>query len=401
MISRRSFLGAGALGLGAAGLGFGAARLTPSASSEPVPFRGQHQSGILTPAQQQMILVAFDMTATLREDLIDLLTKWTTAAERMQAGELINTPKARRDVPPDDTGEAMGYSAASLSITFGFGASLFEHSTKGDRYQLAHRMPEPLRGGIPRMSAEYLNQDASHGDLIIQICGEDPMVVLHALHQFKRIAFGLASVRWVQLGYGRTSSTSEDQETPRNLFGFKDGTSNIVAEEPDSELNKHLWISDGSWADGGSYLCLRKIKMMMEVWDELSLDTQENVFGRDKNEGAPLSGGEEFTPPEFQHPAMDPKSHVTLMHPSNNGGARMLRRGYNYTEGIDYLGRLNAGLVFIAYVANPQTNFIPVLSRMTDDLLTEYIQHVATGLYLVPGGIKEGDNFVGQALFDA
>ena len=183
--------------------------------------------------------------------------------------------------------------------------------------------------------------------------------------------------------------------------------SNIKAEDPASELDEHLWIQpgddQGAWASGGTYLCFRKIKMMMEVWDELALGEQERTIGRDKLEGAPLSGGEEFSAPDFHktsgaHTLINADSHVALMHPDNNRGRRMLRRGYNYLEGVDYLGRLDAGLFFIAFVRDPAEGFIPVLSRMSKDLLTEYLQHVASSVYLVLPGIGQGDAYVGQRL---
>ncbi|WP_018118398.1 iron uptake transporter deferrochelatase/peroxidase subunit [Corynebacterium mastitidis] len=399
-ISRRAMLLGTGVGAGGVLGGFALGRHAPAEGaslSGEVEFRGEHQSGILTPAQQQMLMVAFDVVATRREDLVALLETWTLAAERMQAGEPVNAPKARDDVPPDDTGEAMGLGAARLSVTFGFGASLFRED-----FGLANKCPAALREGIPRMAAEKIDEDRSHGDLVIQICAEDPMVVLHAMHQFKRLAFGTASVRWMQVGYGRTASTSTEQETPRNLFGFKDGTANIKAEDPQAELDKHLWIQPGdeagAWAAGGSYLCVRKIHMMMEVWDELILSEQQRIIGREKVGGGPMSGGEEFSAPDFGDGRIDAHSHLATVHPQHNGGARMLRRGYNYTEGLTELGRLQAGLFFIAYVRDPRTNFIPVLARMSEDLLTEYLQHTATGLYLVPPGIREGDAYVGQRL---
>ncbi|PFG28151.1 putative iron-dependent peroxidase [Corynebacterium renale] len=407
-VNRRQLLlggaGLGALAGVAAG-GFGLGRSQAQAEDVfmgAVDFRGEHQSGIVTPAQQQMIMVAFDMVADRRADLIDLLEKWTLAAERMQAGELVNDPKARDDVPPDDTGEAMDLAPAALTITFGFGATLFNHPEKGDRYGIADKCPEILAAGIPRMAAEKIDPAKSHGDLVVQICAEDPMVVLHAMHQFKRIAFGTASVRWMQLGYGRTSSTSKDQQTPRNLFGFKDGTGSLKGEDPAELLDGHVWIQpgddQGDWAAGGSYLCFRKIHMMMEVWDELVLNEQETIIGRNKIEGAPLSGGEEFTHPDFSTEDIAEDSHLAVVHPDNNGGAHMLRRGYNYTEGLTDLGRLDAGLFFIAFVRDPQVNFINILSKMAGDQLTEYLQHTATGMFICPPGIREGDTFVGQTL---
>ncbi|NYM78262.1 deferrochelatase/peroxidase EfeB, partial [Salmonella enterica subsp. enterica serovar Typhimurium] len=79
---------------------------------------------------------------------------------------------------------------------------------------------------------------------------------------------------------------SQAQETPRNLFGFKDGTANIMAEEKD-RLDEHVWVRDDSWMDGGSYLCARRIRMIFETWDREPLGGQEAIFGRTKRDGAP------------------------------------------------------------------------------------------------------------------
>lgn len=419
-VSRRQMLlgtsVAAALGLGA-GLGGGmflggrAPQVNAGADvlNQRHEFRGKHQSGIITPAQQQMHTVAFDVTTTRKSDLIALFKEWTLAAERMMNGNLVGEHKTFRDVPPDDTGETMDMGPAALTITFGVGATLFFDEKDHDRFGLGQKMPKPLALGIPRMAAEKLDEQHSHGDLIIQACAEDPMVAMHAIHNLTRIAFGRASVRWTQLGYGRTSSTSTAQATPRNLFGFKDGTSNIKGEEAESELDKQLWIqpSDeaGAWAAGGTYLCIRKIKQMMEVWDELILSEQENIIGRDKLVGAPLSGGQEFTAPDFAKtgkdgaPLIDPLSHVSKVHPDHHGGKRMLRRGYNYMEGNDKLGRLEGGLFFIAFVRDPQTHFVPALAAMRSDLMTEYLQHIATGLFLILPGLQAGEEYLGQSLF--
>jgi deferrochelatase/peroxidase EfeB len=414
-LSRRQFLGLSGLGTltlglgGAGGFAIGRRHAGEGVAAELMeksyPLRGAHQQGITTPTQQQMHSAAFDLVTSDREDVIALLADWTLAAERMTMGEPVADPSVSKDAPPVDTGETYGSGPAGLTITFAVGRSLFETEEGEDRFGLADRMPAALRDGIPKMAAENLDPARGGGDLLIQACSEDPMVNLHALHDLTRIAFGRATMRWTQLGYGRTSSTSTSQKTPRNLFGFKDGTSNIKGEEPESVLDEHLWIQpgddQGSWAAGGTYLCFRKIKMMMEVWDELALGEQERTIGRDKLEGAPLSGGEEFTVPDFSASAIDAKSHVALMHPDNNGGRRMLRRGYNYLEGVDYLGRLDAGLFLIAFVRDPAQGFIPVLSKMSQDLLTECLQHVASSVYLVLPGVGETDEYVGRGLFDA
>ncbi|WP_082034640.1 iron uptake transporter deferrochelatase/peroxidase subunit [Nigerium massiliense] len=416
-ISRRGVLagsGIAALGLGAGAVGgysLGGNRATTAADVMALsyPFRGEHQQGILTPQQQQMHTAAFDLVTDSRDDLIALLTEWTTAAENLTQGALVGQPRANREVPPDDTGETTDMGPAGLSITFGFGASLFETPSGKDRYGLASKRPANLLHAVPRMAGEKLDPSTCNGDLIVQACAEDPMVAMHAIHNLTRIAFGRASVRWGQLGYGRTSSTSKGQKTARNLFGFKDGTASLKGEDSQQLLTDNLWIQPGDPAGkyfaGGAYMGVRKISMFMEVWDELSLAEQERIVGRDKLEGAPLSGQREHDAPDFAAKdgdgrlAIDAGSHLAVVHPSHNGGARMLRRGYNFMEGNDPLGRLRGGLFFIAFGRDPHRNFISILSKMVGDAMTEYLQHTGSGLFICPPGLKPGEGFVGEAIF--
>jgi deferrochelatase/peroxidase EfeB len=310
------------------------------------------------------------------------------------------------DAPPDDTGEAIGLDPGNLTITFGFGPSLFSTNGK-DRFGLAGRRPDAL-ATLPLFPGDALVEAASNGDLCVQACSDDPQVAVHAIRNLTRIAFGRASLRWSQLGFGRTSSTTSSQVTPRNLFGFKDGTANLKAEDP-AKLTEFVWVqkaddSAAEWLANGSYLIARRINMTIEPWDRTSLREQEQVVGRSKQTGAPLSGGDEFTTPNFElegrgGPVIDVRSHVRLAHPSENDGAEMLRRGYNFTDGTDGLGRLDAGLFFIAFVRNPKTQYIPMQTRLSrDDLMMEYLQHRGSAIFAVPPGIAAG-GYVGSTLF--
>ena len=47
-------------------------------------------------------------------------------------------------------------------------------------------------------------------------------------------------------------------------------------------------------------------------------------------------------------------AHVRLAHPDCNAAPALLRRGYNFVDGSDGLGRLDAGLFFIAYQRDPR-----------------------------------------------
>ena len=311
------------------------------------------------------------------------------------------------EAPPDDTGEAIGLPPAGLTITFGFGPTLFHNDGK-TRFGLADRQPAALKR-LPHFPADKLDPLRSDGDLCVQACADDPQVAVHAVRNLARIAFGRAAIRWSQLGFGRTSSTSTSQATPRNLMGFKDGTMNVKAEEP-AAVDTHVWVpadvdSKGQWLAGGSYLVVRRINMTIEIWDRQPLSEQERIIGRTKAEGAPLTGGGEFSQPDFAlkgsdgEPLVATDAHVRMVHPDNNGGAKMLRRGYNFVDGSDGLGRMDAGLFFIAYMRDPRKQFIPIQMKLgLGDGLSEYIQHTGSALFAVPPGIAEGE-YVGQALF--
>jgi len=419
-VSRRWLLGAGAVGAAAVGVAAGA---TIASASEPesnpsegaaagaVPFRGEHQAGIVTPAQDRLHFAAFDVITDDREKLVELLQKWSAAAERMTEGHSAGTTGAMNgplDAPPADTGEAYGLPPSQLTITIGFGPTLFTKDGQ-DRFGLAERRPEALID-LPHFPADRLDPARSGGDLCVQACAHDPQVAVHAVRNLARIGFGVVSVRWSQLGFGRTSSTSTAQDTPRNLFGFKDGTANLKAEEPDL-LDEFIWVGKGddpaaAWMAGGSYLVSRRISMHIETWDRTSMREQETIFGRDKGEGAPLTGGTEFTEPDFdaEGPDGEPKialmSHVRLAHPDDNDGVQILRRGYNFTDGTDGLGRLDAGLFFIAFVRDPRTQYVPMQTKLSrDDLLMEYLVHTGSGLFAVPPGVTGPGRWVGQDLF--
>nr|WP_251051363.1 MULTISPECIES: iron uptake transporter deferrochelatase/peroxidase subunit [unclassified Microbacterium] len=410
-MSRRGLLGL-AIGGGVAGLAVGVGsglaggvalgRARAEADAQVAhEFFGSHQAGITTPVQDHLHFASFDMMPrTDRDDLISLLQDWSYAASRMAQGLEVSASGAvngSAQAPPDDTGEALGLPAAGLTITFGFGPGLFE-SEEGDRYGIASLRPAALKR-LPAFVGDDLDPQSSHGDLCIQACADDPQVAVHAIRNLSRIAFGRARLRWSQLGFGKTSRTTSAQATPRNLFGFKDGTANILADDA-AALADQVWVApndEPAWLTGGSYLVARKIAMLIETWDRVRLAEQDTIIGRDKGEGAPLSGGDEGTAPDFSDAALGENSHVRLAHPAQNGGVRILRRGYNYVDGNNDLGRLDAGLFFLSYQRDPG-QFISLQRRLSTDRLNEYIRHVGSGVWAIPAGVKPG-SYVGAELF--
>jgi deferrochelatase/peroxidase EfeB len=419
-VSRRraiALAGAGVAGVaGAAAAGgawatgtFGAGDDGHALAAGAVAFRGAQQAGIVTPAQDRLHFVAFDVITKDRARLVKLLREWTAAAERMTAGRdagAIGAVDGDQEAPPDDTGEAIGLPPSGLTLTIGFGPTLFRDATGTDRFGIAGKRPAAL-ADLPHFAGDALDPEISGGDLCVQACANDPQIAVHAIRNLARIGMGVLSVRWSQLGFGRTSSTSRDQATPRNLFGFKDGTRNLKAEDAPL-LRDHLWAQPGDGADwmaDGTYLVTRKIRMLIETWDRTSLREQEEIVGRHKGTGAPLGKADEFDEPDLAArrpdgtPALAENAHVRLAHPDTNDGARMLRRGYNFVDGSDGLGRLDAGLFFIAYQRDPRAAFVPVQRNLArHDTMNEYLRHVSSGLFACPPGVSGAGDFWGSSL---
>lgn len=411
-LTRRRLLaagGGGAIGLAVGGgVGFAVGRddddhaaETPGASV--ISVYGDHQAGIAETPQDRLVFAAFDVTTESKAVLADVLQQWTDAIVKMTAGDPVGPVAGHPLAPPADTGEAMGLPAAGLTVTVGFGPSLFD---KG-RIGLEGRRPTALRplGPLP---GEELIPTLSDGDICVQACANDPQVAFHAIRNLARIGRGVVVLRWTQLGFGRAAASDPDKETPRNLMGFKDGTNNIDAGDS-AKMNRFVWVGDAepqAWLRGGSYLVTRRIRMRIEGWDRANLDDQQVTIGRFKVSGAPLSGGAEHTPLKLDAKAKDgtpvipANAHVRLAAPEVNRDVEILRRGYNYTDGIDPdTGQLDAGLFFIAFQRDPHTQFAALQNRLgAGDALNEYILHTASGLFAVPGGIRKGE-FIGQSLF--
>jgi deferrochelatase/peroxidase EfeB len=419
-VSRRRLFGwfgagtAGVLAAGATGLTIGRSTAVETASSGSTPddaveFTGRHQAGIVTPAQDRLHFVAFDVTTDDRNELVDVLKAWTDAARRLTAGRdagPVGAVARERYAPPDDTGEAIGLPPSGLTLTIGFGPTLFETADGIDRFGLAARRPAPL-AELPAFAGDQLDPAIGGGDLCIQACANDPQVAVHAVRNLVRLGAGVVSVRWSQLGFGRTSSTSTGQATPRNLFGFKDGTNNLKAENRHA-LDRFVWVAEGDsgadWLAGGSYLVTRRIRMLIEPWDTSTLDEQHRTIGRAKGSGAPLGQREEFDPVDFTKQtdgefAIPENSHVFLANPTNSGAA-ILRRGYSFVDGSDGLGRLDAGLFFIAYQRDPATGFVQVQRNLRLDAINEYIRHTSSAVFACPPGVRGDGDWWGRLLFE-
>lgn len=386
----------GLLGLGASSRH----RPAPTAAQGAVPFYGAHQAGIATPTQDHLCLAAFDLTTDAVGELRLLLQQWTAAAEAITTGKLYTPMPQQEDQVPEDPGEALELGPARLTVTFGIGPGAFE------RTGLASRKPAELRS-LPPFPGDDLESARSGGDLCVQACADDPQVAFHAVHLLARVASGAAVPRWSQIGFGRTSSTSTSQKTPRNLMGFKDGTANIRTEESDA-MNRFVWVKRGdgpAWIAGGTYLIVRRIRMLFDVWDTTTLEGQERVFGRYKASGAPLGEASEYDPIDLHatrngEPVIPANAHIRLASPQYNAGQRILRRGYSYSEGTEAgTGDIDAGLFFIAFQRSPSRQFIPIQRRLAaEDALNHATVHTSSAIFVCPPGVAPG-GFIGEGLF--
>ncbi|MDF6019935.1 iron uptake transporter deferrochelatase/peroxidase subunit [Streptomyces sp. JH34] len=411
VVSRRRLIGsAGAAG--AAGLVLGAAggagtyaatreeeptALTAVGSTEAM-FHGKHQAGITTPLQARGHLVAFDLTPGAgRTEAAALMRRWSAVAKRLMAGEAAESGAGH------DTGVALDAGPSSLTVTFGFGRTFFT------RTGLTGRRPAAL-DPLPAFSSDHLDAKRSEGDLWVQIGADDALVAFHALRALQKEAGSTARVRWQMNGFNRTPGATARPMTARNLMGQVDGTNNPRPSE--SDFGKRIFVpsddaSASDWMANGSYAVVRRIRMLLDDWEELTVERQEQVIGRRKADGAPLSGGSENTAMDLDKAGPDGKllipanAHARISSPEKNGGAAMLRRPFSYHDGISDDGTPDAGLLFVCWQADPFKGFIPVQRKLDrGDALSPFVRHEASGLFAVPGGAGDGE-YVGQRLLEA
>jgi deferrochelatase/peroxidase EfeB len=397
-ISRRQLLaGAGAATAAAAVVGSGVAGAdtqTPPAEADAVPFDGVHQAGIITPEQDSLVFAVYDVTAADRASLADLLSTWTKAAKRMSAGRQLTGPDGSED-PPPDTGEALGLPPSRLTVTVGFGPSLFD-----DRFGLGPERPEALVD-LPAFAGDALDPTLTGGDICIQACADNAQVAFHAVHELTRLALGSATVRYIQTGFAR-SAAAGGQSAPRNLLGFHDGTGNLDTSDAQA-MRRFVWVDapHPKWMKGGTYLVARRIRIFLEAWDQSTLRQQEETIGRMKVSGAALGAASASDPVnlealgDYGQSVIPQSAHIRVAAPATNNGQAILRRGYSFMDGIDpTTGELDAGLFFMCFQKDPRDQYIPIQSRLAlNDALASYLLPTGSGIFACPPGAGPGDSW--------
>ena len=349
---------------------------------EEISFYGKHQAGITTPMQKNIYFVVLDLRTTDKNELIQLFKDWTDYSEKLVNGDLVKKDGSNALLPPSDTGETVGLNPYRLTLTFGVSASFLT------KLGLEKKRPKLFRN-LPAFPKEQLREQYTGGDIVIQACADDEQVAFHAIRNLIRKGRNKVTMKWSQSGF---AAIGDRMETPRNLFGFKDGTANVTTEK---DFDKVVWADSQDWMKNGSYMAVRRIIMHLETWDRTNLQEQENTFGRYKESGAPFGKQNEFDEVDLSLLPVD--SHVRL---AKEVDLPILRRSYSYSDGIDpKTGQFDAGLLFIAFQKDPDS-FVKIQTNLgEDDKMNEYVTHIGSGLFACFGGVKEG-GYIGQDLFE-
>lgn len=349
---------------------------------EEISFYGKHQAGITTPMQKNIYFVVLDLRTTDKNELIQLFKDWTDYSQKLVNGELVKKDGSNALLPPSDTGETVGLNPYRLTLTFGVSASFLT------KLCLEKKRPKLFRD-LPAFPKEQLREQYTGGDIVIQACADDEQVAFHAVRNLIRKGRNKVTMKWSQSGF---AAIGDRMETPRNLFGFKDGTANVTTEK---DFDKVVWADSQDWMKNGSYMAVRRIIMHLETWDRTNLQEQENTFGRYKESGAPFGKKNEFDEVDLSLLPVD--SHVRL---AKEVDLPILRRSYSYSDGIDpKTGQFDAGLLFIAFQKDPD-RFVKIQTNLgADDKMNEYVTHIGSGLFACFGGVKEG-GYIGQDLFE-
>jgi dye decolorizing peroxidase len=377
-VSRRRLLTGGAVaGVGAVA---GAVALSggnppgPAAAAAPldtgtatVAFHGPRQAGVAQDPPAHAAFVAFTLAAgTDKRALARMMRLLTDDAARLTRG-----------VPAlGDTDATLAVLPARLTVTVGFGPGLYRAAGL-----------EPPVAELPRFSIDRLERRWSGGDLLLQICADDPLTVAHTQRMLIKDTRPFAAVRWVQQGFRRSPGVQASEHTQRNVLGQLDGTANPRG----TEIDPAVWNPDGS-----TQLVIRRMRAEMEKWDLLAVADKENAVGRRLQSGAPLSGTQERDEPDFTAlddaglPRIPDFSHVTRAHVTDPR-LKILRRPYNYDGAPNALGHPDAGLIFAAYQRDIAEQFVPIQQRLADkDLLNEWITPIGSAVFAIPPGCAEG-----------
>lgn len=375
-------------------------------SGDRIPYHGPYQAGITTPRPSAGMIASFFVLAETLDDLERLFRTLTERIAFLTTGG--RQPDIDPKLPPAGSG-ILGPDVQpdALTITVSVGVSLFN-----EELGLARLKPRQL-AAMQAHPNDALDAALCHGDLSIQFCANTPDTNIHALRDIIKTLPDLLVMHWKQEGSVPPIPARPGQpaESARNFLGFRDGSAN-----PDSNdaalMDRLVWVHPGQgepdWATGGSYQAVRIIRNFVERWDRTPLGEQEAIMGRLKASGAPMDGGPtEYDVPDY---ARDPAgertpldAHIRLANPrtAQSDANLILRRPFNYSNGVTKSGQLEMGLLFICYQADLEAGFLTVQRRLDGEPLEEYIKPVGGGFFFTLPGISDARDWIGRSLIAA
>lgn len=354
------------------------------------PFHGPHQAGIATAPQAHGLFVAFDVKTDARrserETVAAIMRLWTVDAARLTRGA-----PALADTEPE-----LATRPARLTITVGLGIGLLDRiGPPGSR--------PPSARELPAFDVDRLEDRWCGGDLLLQICADDPVTVAHANRVLTKNVRSMAVPRWRQAGFRNARGADATGTTMRNLMGQVDGTANLTT----ADFDDLVWMSGQVHPGlaGGTLMVIRRIAMNLDTWDELDRQSKEFTVGRRLDTGAPLTGTRETDEPDFELarngiPVIPENSHVALAH-HRGTRERFLRRPYNYDDPAEPGQISNTGLIFATFQRDIDEQFLPVQRRLAQfDALNAWTTAIGSAVFVVPGGVRTPDDYLAQRLLE-
>jgi deferrochelatase/peroxidase EfeB len=337
----------------------------------------EHQPGIATPQLDHAAMASFDLSG----DLAELLRAWSREAEQLM--------RAR---------------PGAATATFGLGPTVFE------RAGLAGRRPVALRE-LPAFPGDAIDPAICGGDLLVMVCADAAASAAEALRRLVSVAGAAMTPRWRQDGFVHRE---RGRGPARDLLGFRDGTMNLRRGR---DFDRHVWVGQGDrpWMAGGTYMVVRRIRILIDDWERMTRAEQEAVVGRQRESGAPLGRRREFDPVPLEamrdgRPLIPLDAHARVATPRTNGGVALLRRSYSYDNGADASrgasaggggpsgGGRDAGLLFVCFQRDPRRQFVQIQRRLAEqDALSRFTRHVGSAVFAIPPGARPG-GFVGDSL---
>ncbi|MFK4189601.1 Dyp-type peroxidase [Streptomyces sparsogenes] len=375
--SRRAFIGATgtvtAVGLSAGCQSPSARPDRSDAAPAPTPSvspTGRYQAGITLPQPAQRHLLAV---------VADLVGDGSARPLLAELGEAVRALTKGTDA------RLMGLPPGDLTVTIGVGP------------RLVRKVDPDLPGAkdLPRFSREQIARRARGGDLLVQICADDPLLLPVVAAALLEQAGDRIQERWRQSGSrGANVRVDKDLAAPRNLFGFVDG---IVGPHTKAQQERDLWLAGPAPVAGGTIAVLRRMELDLPRFAKLSVAEQEAVFGRRRDTGVPLSGGTIASGPDLGAKTPDGRylvpadAHARRAHSTAVGVGLMLRRSYSIDGPAP-------GLLFISFQNDIRT-FTNTLTRMDNsDALLDFTTTTAGATFLILPGFDE-EHPLGSRLF--